>query len=98
MIWFFNCFPIQVLIGSTSNLLKLEYLGSILIGCVASVSSVLTVSILTFEFVLLIGSFYNFTEFSVETLGLLSLLLLKTLGVGCGIVSSNSSNWTSLYR
>ncbi len=50
MIWFCNCFPIHVLIGSTSNLLKLEDLGSILIGCVASVLSVLSVSILTSEF------------------------------------------------
>ena len=95
MIWSFNCFPIQDLIGSTSNLLNLEDLGSILIDYTVSF---LSRSVPTSGVVSLIGPFLDFTEFSVETLGFLSLLLLKTLGVGCEVVSSNSSNWTSLYR
>ena len=96
MIWFCSCFPIHVLIGSTSNLLKLEDSGSILIGCPASL---LTMSVLTSDlvsFITLIDSFFNFAEFSAETFGFLCRLLLKTLVVGCGVVSSNSSNWTSL--
>jgi hypothetical protein len=71
MVWSFNCFPIHDLIGSISNLLKLEYLGSILIG---GTVSFLSGPVSASGVVSSIGTLFNFIGLAVETLGLFSLL------------------------